>query len=242
MSLLDGLVGRLPGSVGETSVLALALGGAFLLWRGVITWHVPAALLGSVAALAAAFSAVDPARFAGAGFHLVTGGLVLGALFMATDYVTSPLAPRGMLVYGAGCGLLTWLIRTFGGYPEGVSFAILLHEHADAADRHLHAAARLRRGAVPCVRRSNSDWLLAAACAATAGGLAAVTYARCRGGSRRTAGWSGAQAPGGLPGRPGLRAPDGGRPPGLRREGRRAARRSASWSRRGRAGTPGRSA
>jgi Na+-translocating ferredoxin:NAD+ oxidoreductase subunit D len=125
-SLLDGLVGRLPGSAGETSVLALALGGAFLLWRGIITWHIPASFLGAVAALAAALHAVDPARFPGAGFHLVTGGLVLGALFMATDYVTSPVTPRGMLVYGAGCGLLTWLIRSFGGYPEGVSFAILL--------------------------------------------------------------------------------------------------------------------
>jgi electron transport complex protein RnfD len=107
-------------------VIALLIGGAFLLWRGIITWHIPASFLGSVAALAAVLSAVDPARFPGAGFHLVTGGLVLGALFMATDYVTSPVTPRGMLIYGAGCGLLTWLIRSFGGYPEGVSFAILL--------------------------------------------------------------------------------------------------------------------
>jgi electron transport complex protein RnfD len=126
VNLLDGLVGRLPGSAGETSVLALLLGGVFLLWRGIITWHIPVAFLGSVAALAAALSAVDPGRFPGAGFHIVTGGLVLGALFMATDYVTSPVTPRGMLVYGAGCGVLTWLIRSFGGYPEGVSFAILL--------------------------------------------------------------------------------------------------------------------
>jgi electron transport complex protein RnfD len=125
VNLLDGLMGRIPGSAGETSVLALALGGVFLLWRGIITWHIPASFLGSVAALAAVLSAVDPARFPGAGFHLVTGGLVLGALFMATDYVTSPVTSRGMLVYGAGCGLLTWLIRSFGGYPEGVSFAIL---------------------------------------------------------------------------------------------------------------------
>jgi electron transport complex protein RnfD len=126
VSVLDGLVGRLPGSAGETSVLALTLGGAFLLWRGIITWHIPASFLGSVAALAALLNLADPARFPGAGFHLVTGGLVLGALFMATDYVTSPVTPRGMLIYGAGCGSLTWLIRSFGGYPEGVSFAILL--------------------------------------------------------------------------------------------------------------------
>ena len=126
VNLLDGLLGRIPGSVGETSVIALLLGGAFLLWRGIITWHIPVSFLGSVAALAAILSVVDSARFPGAGFHLVTGGLILGALFMATDYVTSPVTPRGMLIYGAGCGLLTWLIRSFGGYPEGVSFAILL--------------------------------------------------------------------------------------------------------------------
>jgi electron transport complex protein RnfD len=126
VNLLDGVVGRISGSAGETSVVALAIGGAFLLWRGIISWHIPASFLGSVAALAAVFSAADPARYPGAGFHLVTGGLVIGALFMATDYVTSPVTPRGMLVYGAGCGLLTWLIRSFGGYPEGVSFAILL--------------------------------------------------------------------------------------------------------------------
>ena len=125
-NLLDGLIGRIPGSVGETSVVALALGGAFLLWSGIITWHIPVTFLGSLAVLAAAFSAVDPARFPGAGFHLVTGGLMLGALFMATDCLTSPVSPRGMLIFGAGCGLLTWLIRSFGVDPEGASVAILL--------------------------------------------------------------------------------------------------------------------
>ena len=126
LDLVDAIMGRIPGSVGETSVIALLIGAAFLLWRGIITWHIPASFLGSVAALAAALSVVDPARFPGAGFHLVTGGLVLGALFMATDSATSPVSPRGMLIHGAGCGLLTWLIRSFGSYPEGVSFAILL--------------------------------------------------------------------------------------------------------------------
>ena len=126
VNLLDGLVGHLPGSVGETSVIALAMGGVFLLWRRVITWHVPISFIGGVAATAALFAYVNPDRFPGAGFHLVTGGLFLGAIFLATDYVASTVTPRGMLIYGAGCGLLTWLIRTFGGYPEGVSFAILL--------------------------------------------------------------------------------------------------------------------
>ena len=125
-NLLDGLIGRVPGSVGETSVVALALGGAFLLWRGIITWQIPVSFLGGVAALAAFFSAVGPSRFPGAGFHLATGGLVLGALFIATDGSTAPATTRGMLLYGAGCGVLTWVIRSFGAYPEGVSFAILL--------------------------------------------------------------------------------------------------------------------
>lgn len=126
MELLDGLMGRIPGSVGETSVIALALGGAFLLWRGVVSWRIPVSYLGSVAALAAVSSAVDPTRFPGAGFHLVTGGLFLGALFMATDRNASPATPRGMLIYGVGCGALTWMIRSWGVDPEGVSIAILL--------------------------------------------------------------------------------------------------------------------
>ena len=126
VNLLDAIVGRVAGSAGETSVIALALGGAFLLWRGIITWQIPVSFLGSVAALAACLSAVGPARFPGPLFHLATGGLVLGAVFMATDFETSPVTPRGMLIFGAGCGLLTWVIRSFGGYPEGVSFAILL--------------------------------------------------------------------------------------------------------------------
>lgn len=126
VSLLDALVGRVPGSAGETSVLALLAGGLFLIGRRIITWHIPVSFLATVAALAAVGAAVSPERFPGPGFQLVTGGLVLGAFFMATDYVTSPVAPRGMLLFGFGCGLLTWLIRSFGGYPEGVSFAILL--------------------------------------------------------------------------------------------------------------------
>lgn len=126
VSLLDGFMGRIPGSVGETSMIALLLGAGFLLWRGIITWQIPAAFIGSVAALAGVFSTVDPSRFPGAGFHLVTGGLILGAFFMVTDHVTSLVSPRGMLIFGAGCGLFTWLIRSCGCYPEGVSFAIVL--------------------------------------------------------------------------------------------------------------------
>jgi electron transport complex protein RnfD len=126
LNLLDALIGRIPGSLGETSALVLLGGGIFLLWRRIITWHIPVSYLATVAAVAALAHAANPDRFPGAGFQLVTGGLLLGAFFMATDYVTSPVTPRGMLIFGAGCGFLTILIRFFGGYPEGVSFAILL--------------------------------------------------------------------------------------------------------------------
>lgn len=126
MNLLDALMGNIPGSAGETSALALVLGGLFLIWRRIITWHIPVSFLVSVAAVAALCNAIDPSRFPGPGFQLLTGGLLIGAFFMATDYVTSPVSPKGMLIFGAGCGLLTIVIRYWGGYPEGVSFAILL--------------------------------------------------------------------------------------------------------------------
>jgi electron transport complex protein RnfD len=126
VNLLDGLVGRLPGGVGETSAIALALGGLFLIWRGSIAWQIPVSFMGAVAMLAAGTAAVDPGRFPGAGFHLLTGGLVLGAFFMASDRATSPATARGQLLYGCGCGVLTWCIRSYSVYPEGVGFGILL--------------------------------------------------------------------------------------------------------------------
>lgn len=112
-------LGNRAGSLGETSVLALLLGGLFLIAVRVIDWRIPLSYLGSVAALALLFGE-DPL------FHLLTGGLVLGAFFMATDYVTSPLTKRGRVFFGLGCGLLTMLIRRYGGYPEGVCYAILV--------------------------------------------------------------------------------------------------------------------
>jgi electron transport complex protein RnfD len=126
LDIVDALMGRVPGSAGETSALFLVLGGLFLLWKKIITWHIPVSFLGTVAVISAVAHSVDPSRFPGAGFQLVTGGLVIGALFMATDYVTSPVSPKGMLIFGFGCGFLTIVIRYWGGYPEGVSFAILL--------------------------------------------------------------------------------------------------------------------
>jgi electron transport complex protein RnfD len=120
------LFGDMAGCLGEVSALLLLLGGLYLLWKKIITWHIPVAYLATVAVLGGLFWLVDSSRYPDPLFHLLTGGLMLGVFFMATDMVTSPVTSRGMLVYGIGCGLMTVLIRLFGGYPEGVSFAILL--------------------------------------------------------------------------------------------------------------------
>jgi len=120
------LGGMRPGSLGETSALLLLAGGLALLWRRVFTWHIPLAMLAAVALPAAAMHALDPQRYADAGVYLVSGGLMLGAWFIATDPVTSPSSRGGQLLFGAGCGLLTYVIRAWGGYPEGVAFAVLL--------------------------------------------------------------------------------------------------------------------
>lgn len=122
----DYLLGNMGGCIGEVSALALLLGGLYLLWKRIITWHTPVAFLGTVVIIGGIFWAVSPDKYPSPLFHLLTGGLLLGAFFMATDMVTSPVTGRGMLIFGFGCGLLTVLIRLFGGYPEGVSFAILL--------------------------------------------------------------------------------------------------------------------
>jgi len=120
------LFGQMGGSLGEVSALALLLGGLYLIWKKVITWHIPASYLATVVVFSGIFWLADSSKYPDPVFHLLTGGLMLGAFFMATDMVTTPVTNRGMLVYGVGCGLLTVLIRLFGGYPEGVSFAILL--------------------------------------------------------------------------------------------------------------------
>ncbi len=123
---LDLLVGKMAGSTGEVSSLALLLGGIFLLLRRTITWHIPVSVLVTMALFTGVMHLAHPGQYASPVFHLLTGGALLGALFMATDYVTSPMTPRGMLVYGAGIGVITVLIRLFGAYPEGMSFAILI--------------------------------------------------------------------------------------------------------------------
>ena len=118
--------GNNPGCIGEISALALLLGLAYMLWRKIITWHIPVSILATVFVLTTAMHWADPAKYADGFTHLLTGGVMLGAIFMATDYVTSPMSHRGMLLYGACIGLLTVVIRLFGSYPEGMSFAILI--------------------------------------------------------------------------------------------------------------------
>ncbi len=121
---------NMAGSFGEVATLALLLGFAYLLVRRVITWHIPVAILGTMAVFAAIYGAVsfDTPHLVSnfAMFHLIAGGAVLGAVFMATDYVTSPMTPWGMVIYGIGIGALTMTIRLWGAYPEGMSFAILI--------------------------------------------------------------------------------------------------------------------
>lgn len=120
------VLGTLSGSMGEGSALLLLLGGLFLIYRRVITWHIPAAMLGTIAVLATLMHLLDPGRYPGAVFHLLSGATMLGAFFIATDLVTSPVSNAGQLIFGVGCGLLVYAIRTWAGYPEGVAFAVML--------------------------------------------------------------------------------------------------------------------
>ena len=125
-SYQDMFMGQIGGSLGEVSAVAIILGGIYLLYRGIISWHIPASYLLTVAAFTGILYLIDPTHFIDPVFHLLAGGLMLGAFFMATDMSTSPMTYKGMLVFGFGCGILTVLIRNWGAYPEGVSFAILI--------------------------------------------------------------------------------------------------------------------
>lgn len=120
------LLGFKDGSLGEVGGLLLILGGLYLLWRKIITWHIPVAVLGTMGVFATILWFTDPSQYVNPLFHLFTGGALLGAIYMATDYVTSPMSHKGMLIYGFGIGLITILIRVWGAYPEGISFAILI--------------------------------------------------------------------------------------------------------------------
>jgi electron transport complex protein RnfD len=120
------LLGIGGGSLGEISALLLILGGIYMLWKKVITWHIPVSILVTVLIVSGTFWLINPEMYINPLIHLFTGGLMLGAVFMATDMVTSPMTGKGQIIYGIGIGLITISIRMFGSYPEGISFAILI--------------------------------------------------------------------------------------------------------------------
>ena len=124
-SIADMFLGNCPGSIGEISALALLVGGAYLVWRKVISVRIPAAYLGTLALLALVFHKTEfPVQWML--YSLFSGGVMLGAIFMATDHATSPATAKGQVIYGVGCGVLTLIFRYFGLYPEGVTYAILI--------------------------------------------------------------------------------------------------------------------
>jgi len=118
--------GAMGGSLGEVAGAALLLGLIYMLVRKIITWHIPVSIIVTLSLLTGIAWLINPQANADPLFHVLTGGVLLGAIFMATDYVTSPMNVRGMIIFGFGIGLLTFLIRVFGAYPEGISFAILI--------------------------------------------------------------------------------------------------------------------
>ncbi len=131
ISLSDMFIGSIPGSLGEVSALCLILGGVYLLWRKVISWHIPVAVLGTIFCFSLLYAMGQDGASCGSvimtsSFHVVAGGALLGAIYMATDYSSSPMTHKGMLIYGFGIGLITMIIRLWGAYPEGISFAILI--------------------------------------------------------------------------------------------------------------------
>ncbi|MBR4265785.1 MAG: RnfABCDGE type electron transport complex subunit D [Bacteroidales bacterium] len=126
VELSDMLFGGVSGSLGEVAALALIIGGIYMIWRKIITWHIPVAIIATVLVFTSIVYVCDPENAVNPLYHILGGGLLLGAIFMATDYVTSPMSDSGKIIYGIGIGLITVLIRNWGGYPEGMSFAILL--------------------------------------------------------------------------------------------------------------------
>lgn len=124
--LNDMLLGNIGGSLGEISAIMLILGGLYMLWKKVITWHIPVSIILTVAIISGIFWMINPEVYVNPVYHILTGGLMLGAIFMATDMVTSPMTVKGQIIYGVGIGVITISIRMFGAYPEGISFAILI--------------------------------------------------------------------------------------------------------------------
>ncbi len=120
------LYGNMGGCLGEVSAIALIIGAIYMLYRRIITWHIPASYLLTTFIFAGIFWLIDPTYYVNPLFHLVTGGLMLGVFYMATDMVSSPMSPKGQIIFGIGCGIITMVIRFWGAYPEGVSFAIVI--------------------------------------------------------------------------------------------------------------------
>jgi electron transport complex protein RnfD len=125
-STMDLFYGKIGGSIGEVAAVALILGFLYLLAKRIITWHIPVSIIGTVFIFTGIMWLINPEQNADPVFHILSGGLLLGSIFMATDYVTSPMTPKGMIIFGIGIGLITIIIRRFGAYPEGVQFAILI--------------------------------------------------------------------------------------------------------------------
>jgi len=123
---LNMFLGKMGGSIGEVAAVALLIGFAYMLIRKIITWHIPVSIIGTIALFTSVLWLINPESNADPVFHLMAGGVLLGAIFMATDYVTSPMNPKAMILYGCGIGIITVIIRVYGSYPEGVSFAILI--------------------------------------------------------------------------------------------------------------------
>jgi len=119
-------MGQMGGSLGEVSAVALLLGFAWMIYRKIITWHIPVVMIATVYVFTGILWLADPTTNATPLFHILTGGVMLGAIYMATDLVTSPMTKKGMMIFAAGIGIITVVIRKFGAYPEGVSFAILI--------------------------------------------------------------------------------------------------------------------
>lgn len=125
-SIMDMFLGITGGSIGEMSAIALLLGGLYLLIRKVISWHIPITVLATIAIMTGIFWWIDPEQYANPLIHILSGGAIIGAFFMATDLVTSPVTKKGMVIFAIGIGVITVVIRLFGSYPEGISFAILI--------------------------------------------------------------------------------------------------------------------
>ncbi len=123
---LDMFLGFTGGSLGEMSIIALLIGGLYLIYKKVITWHIPVTMLFTMAVITGIFWMINPEQYANPLIHLLSGGAILGAFFMATDLVTSPMTKKGMVIFAFSIGLITVVIRLFGAYPEGVSFAIII--------------------------------------------------------------------------------------------------------------------